>query len=37
MGYYAASALNPDGNNVEAVFHGPARRSAVSVKVTFAQ
>lgn len=22
-GYYAAYALDPDGNNVEAVFHGP--------------
>ena len=34
-GYYAAFALDPDGNNVEAVFHGPARRSAESVKMTF--
>jgi catechol 2,3-dioxygenase-like lactoylglutathione lyase family enzyme len=32
-GYYAAYALDPDGNNVEAVFHGPARRSASSVVV----
>jgi catechol 2,3-dioxygenase-like lactoylglutathione lyase family enzyme len=32
-GYYAAYALDPDGNNVEAVFHGPATRSAVSVVV----
>jgi hypothetical protein len=23
--------LDPDGNNVEAVFHGPAHRSAPSV------
>jgi catechol 2,3-dioxygenase-like lactoylglutathione lyase family enzyme len=30
-GYYAAYVLDPDGNNVEAVFHGPARRSAPSV------
>jgi len=30
-GYYAAFALDPDGNNVEAVNHGPARRSAPSV------
>ena len=22
-GYYAAYAIDPDGNNVEAVFHGP--------------
>lgn len=34
-GYYAAFVLDPDGNNVEAVFHGPAKRSAESVKVTF--
>ncbi|HEV6969079.1 VOC family protein [Roseateles sp.] len=34
-GYYAAFALDPDGNNLEAVFHGEARRSAASVKVTF--
>ena len=34
-GYYAAFVLDPDGNNIEAVFHGPARRSAASVKLTF--
>lgn len=34
-GYYAAFVLDPDGNNIEAVFHGEARRSASSVKVTF--
>jgi len=34
-GYYGAFVLDPDGNNVEAVFHGAARRSAPSVKVTF--
>ena len=34
-GYYAAFVLDPDGNNIEAVFHGPATRSAPSVKVTF--
>lgn len=33
-GYFAAYALDPDGNNVEAVFHGPAARSAPSVVVT---
>lgn len=33
-GYYAAFALDPDGNNIEAVFHGPATRSAPSVVVT---
>ena len=32
-GYYAAYVLDPDGNNVEAVFHGPARRSARSIVV----
>lgn len=30
-GYYAAFLLDPDGHNVEAVFHGPAERSAESV------
>jgi catechol 2,3-dioxygenase-like lactoylglutathione lyase family enzyme len=34
LGYYAAFVLDPDGNNVEAVHHGPARRSAASVVVT---
>jgi catechol 2,3-dioxygenase-like lactoylglutathione lyase family enzyme len=34
-GYYAAFVLDPDGNNIEAVFHGPAKRSAGSVKITF--
>jgi catechol 2,3-dioxygenase-like lactoylglutathione lyase family enzyme len=33
-GYYAAFVLDPDGNNIEAVFHGPARRSAASVVIT---
>jgi len=33
-GYYAAFVLDPDGNNIEAVFHGPASRSAESVVVT---
>jgi catechol 2,3-dioxygenase-like lactoylglutathione lyase family enzyme len=33
-GYYAAFALDPDGNNVEVVFHGPAKRSAPSVVLT---
>jgi hypothetical protein len=32
-GYYAAFAFDPDGNNVEAVFHGPIRRSAPSVVI----
>lgn len=34
-GYYAAFLLDPDGNNIEAVFHGQADRSAVSVEITF--
>jgi lactoylglutathione lyase len=34
-GYYAAFLLDPDGNNVEAVYHGPAERSAASVRLTF--
>lgn len=34
-GYYAAFVLDPDGNNIEAVYHGEAKRSAVSVKITF--
>lgn len=32
-GYYAAFVIDPDGNNVEAVFHGPAHRSADSIKI----
>ena len=34
-GYYAAFVLDPDGNNIEAVYHGEAQRSAPSVKITF--
>jgi catechol 2,3-dioxygenase-like lactoylglutathione lyase family enzyme len=34
-GYYAAFLLDPDGNNIEAVYHGEADRSAPSVKITF--
>jgi len=26
--------LDPDGNNIEAVYHGPAQRSADSIVVT---
>ncbi|HLW13698.1 MAG TPA: VOC family protein, partial [Casimicrobiaceae bacterium] len=33
-GYYAAFVLDPDGNNIEVVDHGPAQRSAASVVVT---
>src|SRR5262245_52432430 len=32
-GYYAAFLLDPDGNNVEAVHHGEATRSADSVVI----
>ncbi|HVV66279.1 MAG TPA: VOC family protein [Rhizomicrobium sp.] len=32
-GYYAAFLLDPDGNNVEAVHHGPRTRSAASILV----
>jgi len=34
-GYYAAFLLDPDGNNIEAVYHGESDRSAASVKITF--
>jgi len=32
-GYFSAYALDPDGNNIEAVYHGPARRSADSIVI----
>lgn len=32
-GYYAAFLLDPDGNNVEAVFHGPAQRSTRAIEI----
>ena len=34
-GYYAAFVLDPDGNNIEAVYHGEAQRSADSVVISF--
>ena len=34
-GYYGAFVLDPDGHNIEAVYHGEAKRSAPSVKVEF--
>ena len=34
-GYYAAFLLDPDGNNIEAVHHGPHARSAASVLISF--
>jgi catechol 2,3-dioxygenase-like lactoylglutathione lyase family enzyme len=36
-GYYSAYAFDPDGNNVEAVVHGPVERSAPSVVVRSAE
>ncbi len=33
-GYYACFVLDPDGNNIEAVYHGPSTRSAASVEIT---
>ncbi|MGV8856537.1 MAG: VOC family protein [Devosia sp.] len=32
-GYYAAFMLDPDGNNIEAVFHGPSSRSAAVIEI----
>ncbi len=34
-GYYAAFLFDPDGNNIEAVHHGEATRSAASVEISF--
>ncbi|MBX3532489.1 MAG: VOC family protein [Rhizobiaceae bacterium] len=34
-GYYACFLLDPDGNNIEAVFHGPAKKSAEAIKITW--
>ncbi|RWH27097.1 VOC family protein [Mesorhizobium sp.] len=34
-GYYAAFLLDPDGSNIEAVFHGEAKRSAPAVEISF--
>ncbi|KQZ64650.1 glyoxalase [Sphingopyxis sp. Root1497] len=34
-GYYAAFLLDPDGNNIEAVYHGDHERSALSVEIRF--
>lgn len=35
-GYYAAFVLDPDGNNIEAVYHGPSIRSAPSIAIDVA-
>jgi catechol 2,3-dioxygenase-like lactoylglutathione lyase family enzyme len=34
-GYYAAFVLDPDGNNIEVVHHGPAQRSADAIEIAF--
>lgn len=34
-GYYAAFVLDPDGNNIEAVYHGEAKRNVESVHIRF--
>lgn len=34
-GYYAAFLLDPDGNNIEAVYHGAAESSADSIVIRF--
>ena len=34
-GYYAAYLKDPDGNYIEAVFHGPANRSSDSIEITW--
>lgn len=33
--YYAAFVIDPDGNNIEAVFHGPSQRSTPSIIISF--
>jgi len=34
-GYFGAFVLDPDGNNIEAVYHGEAKSSAPYVRITF--
>lgn len=34
-GYYAAFLLDPDGNNIEAVYHGPGKYSSPAIEITF--
>lgn len=34
-GYYAAFVFDPDGNNIEAVYHGEVKRNAESVVITY--
>ena len=35
MELHRGRLLDPDGNNIEVVYHGPARRSAPSVQISF--
>lgn len=34
-GYYAAFLFDPDGNNIEVVFHGESQRSADAITIAF--
>lgn len=34
-GYFGAFVCDPDGNNIEAVFHGKADKSAEAIKIRF--
>jgi catechol 2,3-dioxygenase-like lactoylglutathione lyase family enzyme len=34
-GYYAAFLLDPDGNNIEVVYHGEAKYSSSAVEINF--
>jgi catechol 2,3-dioxygenase-like lactoylglutathione lyase family enzyme len=34
-GYFAAFLLDPDGNNIEVVYHGEAKYSSDSIKIEF--
>ena len=34
-GYFAAFLIDPDGNNIEAVFHGESERSSDAVTIAF--
>jgi len=33
-GYYGAFVFDPDGNNIEAVYHGPFKASADAIEIT---
>lgn len=34
-GYYAAFVIDPDGNNIEAVYHGEGKKTADFIKITW--